>query len=240
MVKNSGSDERIGTVTLPQMNHDLYIVMNELNKLLKMKTKRVMKNQIKNLSEYGLTEIKMKDFNGLTENDFMYLDLMNMNKKLRDLIGYLDVSDLGEIIRMRRVSKSWILSTSYWFLSKEEVNYRKLKNEKVLEIVKIIDNYLKDNYSNQVNDFIEYEGEIINKSDVLVLVWEDEDCRDGGVNYEMDGRDFESTDFQSLIDGIKKYYDDEIGSNGGSIEIEIKGKPILHISSDSKNKWEVI
>lgn len=26
-----GSDDGIGTVTLPQMNHDLYIVMNERN-----------------------------------------------------------------------------------------------------------------------------------------------------------------------------------------------------------------
>lgn len=26
-----GGDERLGTVTLPQMNHDLYIVMNERN-----------------------------------------------------------------------------------------------------------------------------------------------------------------------------------------------------------------
>ena len=29
MIKKSGCDVSMGTVTLPQMNHDLYIVMNE-------------------------------------------------------------------------------------------------------------------------------------------------------------------------------------------------------------------
>ena len=179
----------------------------------------------------------MKNYNELTLTDLKYLNLMNMNKKLKE---HLDESDLGEIIRMRRDSKSWILPTSYWFLSQEETEYRKLQNEKVLERIKIIDDYLVENYSNEVNEFIEYEGDTIKKSNVLMLVWEDKWCRNEGVTVKMDGFDFQGSDFESLIDSIKEYYKDEIKRKKGCIEVEVNGKPILHISPDSKNKWEVI
>jgi len=179
----------------------------------------------------------MKNYNELQLTDFMYLNSINLDKTLKE---HLDESNLGEIVRMRRISKSLILSTSYWFLSKEEVEFRNSNNQKVLERIKLIDDYLMDNYSDEVKDFIEYEGEIINKSDVLVLVWEDEDCRDEGINYEMDGSDFESKDFDSLVDSIRKFYEDEIESFEGCIEVEINGNPILHISPDSNNEWEVI
>ena len=179
----------------------------------------------------------MKNYNELTLTDLKYLNLMNMNKKLKE---HLDESDLGKIIRMRRDSKSWILPTSYWFLSEEETEYRKLQNEKVLERIKIIDDYLVENYSNEVNEFIEYEGDTIKKSNVSMLIWEDKWCRNEGVTVKMDGFDFQGSDFESLIDSIKEYYKDEIKRKKGCIEVEVNGKPILHISPDSKNKWEVI
>jgi hypothetical protein len=108
-----------------------------------------------------------------------------------------------------------------------------------VEFERVVKN-LMGNGSNEINDFFEYEGKIFEKGDVLILVWEDGWCRDEGINDEMDWSDFESEDFSSLLDSVEEYYDDEIGRNGGSIEIEIKGNPILHISNDSNNVWEVI
>ena len=100
--------------------------------------------------------------------------------------------------------------------------------------------YLDTNDSNEISDFFEYEGKIYEKDDVLILVWEDEWCRDEGINDKMDWSDFQSEDFSSLLNDVEEYYDSEIQSNGGSIEIEIKGKPIFHISNDSDNVWEEI
>ena len=98
--------------------------------------------------------------------------------------------------------------------------------------------YLDTNDSNEIRDFFEYEGKIYEKDDVLILVWEDEWCRDEGINDKMDWSDFQSEDFSSLLNDVEEYYDCEIQSNGGSIEIEIKGKLIFHISNDSDNVWE--
>jgi len=179
----------------------------------------------------------MKNYNELQLTDFMYLNSVNLDKTLKE---HLDESDLGEIVRMRRISKSLILSTSYWFLSKEEVEFRNSNNQIVLERIKIIDDYLIENYSDEVKDFIEYEGEIINKSEILVLVWEDEDCREEGLNYQLDGSDFEGDDFDEIIESIKEFYEDEIERNEGCIEVEVNEKPILHISPDSDNEWVVV
>ena len=219
MIKKSGCDESLESLTLPQMNHDLYIVMNELNKLLKMKTKKVMKNENKNLSEYGLTEIK------------------TMSNPKTNFLNYLKENDLKGILSIRRENKKMYFTTFSDFYSKEEL---KSHNERVRERLKVIDDYLMDNYSNEVNDFIEYEGKTIEKSNVLIGVWEDKWCRNEGVMVEMNGCDFQGLDYESLIDSIKEYYVSEIKSKRGCIEVEVNGKPILHISPDSKNKWEVI
>ena len=218
MIKKSGCDASLEILTPPQLNHDLYIVMNELNKLLKMKTKRVMKNQIKNLSEYGLT------------------DSNNMSNRKTILLNHLNENDLKGVIKIRRELKKYRVPSFGVF----EMLCDQTINTEVKEFLEIVDDYLMKNYSNETNDFIEYEGETINKSNVVILVWKDEECRDEGWRYEMDGKDFESNDFDSLIERVKKYYDEEIKSKGGSIEIEIKEKPILHISSGSNDVWKEI
>jgi predicted acetyltransferase len=118
-------------------------------------------------------------------------------------------------------------------------NYKKEYDE-----IEEIQNDFKDknqslNYSNELNDFIEHEGKIINKSDVVISVWEDYWSRDEGMNFEMDMDDFESEDFSSLLRTVEHYYDTEIQSQGGSVEIYIK-EFILHISNDSDDVWEEI
>jgi urease gamma subunit len=163
----------------------------------------------------------------------------NMNKRKTILLNRLNETDLEGVIKIKRELKKMLISTSSTFFSTRE-DESKLFNEEVLERIKLIDDYLMDNYSDEVKDFIEYGGEIIKNSDVLVMVWEDKWCRDEGINDKMDGSDFESTDFQSLIDSIKEYYVGEIKRKRGCIEVEVNGKSILHISPDSKNKWEVI
>jgi hypothetical protein len=52
VIKNSCSDESLESSTPPQLNHDLYIVMNELNKLLKIKTIKIMKNVMSTETTY--------------------------------------------------------------------------------------------------------------------------------------------------------------------------------------------
>jgi hypothetical protein len=111
--------------------------------------------------------------------------------------------------------------------------------ENTIEFERVMKNLIEYG-SNEINDFFEYEGKIFEKDDVLILVWEDEWCRDEGVTVKMNWSDFESEDFSSLLDSVEEYYDDEIGRIGGSIEIEIKGKPIFHISNDSDDVWEII
>ena len=161
-----------------------------------------------------------------------------MSNPKTNLLNYLKETDFKEVLKKKRQLKKMLISTTSDIFSYRED--RELINEGVLERIKVIDDYLMDNYSNEVNDFIEYEGETIKKSDVLVLVWEDKWCRNEGVTVKMNGFDFQGSDFESLIDSIKEYYVDEIKSKRGCIEVEVNGKPILHISSDSKNKWEVI
>jgi hypothetical protein len=160
-----------------------------------------------------------------------------MSNLKTQLLNYLNENDLKGVLSIRRENKKMLITTFSDFYSKEEL---KSHNERVRERIKVIDDYLMDNYSNEVNDFIEYEGETIKKSDVLVLVWEDKWCRNEGVTVKMNGFDFQGSDYKSLIDSIKEYYVDEIKSKRGCIEVEVNGKTILHISSDSKNKWEVI
>jgi hypothetical protein len=111
--------------------------------------------------------------------------------------------------------------------------------ENTIEFERVMKNLIEYG-SNEINDFFEYEGKIFEKDDVLILVWEDEWCRDEGVTEKMNWSDFESEDFSSLLDSVEEYYNDEIGSNGGSIEVEIKGNSIFYISNDSEDVWEKI
>jgi hypothetical protein len=153
------------------------------------------------------------------------------------LLNHLNETDLKGILSIRRKIKKMLITTFSNFYSKEEL---KSHNKRVREGIKLVDEYLLKNYPNELTDFIEYEGNRIPKSKILILVWEDEEFRDQGVNCKMDGGDFQGSDFESLIDSIKGYYKDEIKRNKGCIEVEVNGKLILHISPESKNKWEVI
>lgn len=108
-----------------------------------------------------------------------------------------------------------------------------------VEFEKVMKNQMV-NDSDEISDFFEYEGKIFEKDDVVIMVWEDEDCRDEGLTYELDWSDFESEDFSSLLDDVEEYYDSEIGRNGGSIEIELDGNPIFHISTDSNDVWKEV
>lgn len=176
------------------------------------------KLNLKNLSEYGLT------------------DSYNMSSRKTILLNHLNENDLKGVIKIRRELKKYMVPSFGVF----EMLCDQTINTEVKEFLEIVDDYLVKNYPNETNDFIEYESETIKKSDVVILVWGDEDYRDEGWRYEMDGNDFESVNFGSLIESVKKYYEDEIRSKGGSIEIEINEKPILHISTGSNDVWREI
>ncbi len=180
MNKNSGSDKGNGTVTLPQLNHDLY---------------RVIKREKLNLK-------------------------VNTNNMKTDS-NSVEVRGTGNTVDFERVMNQFSSSFTENFL-------------------KVVESQFGIDIPSEVVDSVEYEGNRIPKSEILVLVWEDEDCREEGLNYQLDGSDFEGDDFDEIIESIKEFYEDEIERNEGCIEVEVNEKPILHISPDSDYQWEVI
>ena len=75
---------------------------------------------------------------------------------------------------------------------------------------------------------------------LIITIWEDEDCRDVGITYELEPSDLGIESIDDLKEGVVSFYDEEgIKKNKGSIEVSLTDdegewiKSLYHISEDS-------
>ena len=76
---------------------------------------------------------------------------------------------------------------------------------------------------------------------LIIKVWEDEDCRDQGITYEFSTTDVGCKSIGGLIHSLQTIYDEYVKHKKGSIEVELNDdegewmKTLYHISEDSNH-----